>query len=413
MAGFGSRAAALFLSAVLPVALAAPTLPHGSAVPSSYIIKVRPELPEAEFESQIQWVSEVHKRSLTRRDTAGLLKTFSFSGFKAYSGEFDDATIELIKANESVLIVEPDFVVNPLDELITQENAEYNLAILSSTEGFTSSAAENPYTYDEIAGEGQSVYVVDTGVFVEHEEFEGRAFKGYNARPELPFTDGYGHGTHCAGTVGSKTYGVAKKVTVFDVKVLDDAGSGTSANMLDGYNWVVNNATAEGRIGASLVSMSLGWPVSQIINDAVEAAYQAGLLTVVSAGNDYGDASRKSPASAPSALTVGATDYKRARSVYSNTGTLVDIWGPGNDVLSLAPEQGATAVKSGTSMSTPAVAGLVAYLRSLAAAAGAPLDTPAAATARVKELALAGVVTDVKDSPNLFAHNGVGNSTSL
>lgn len=213
--------------------------------------------------------------------------------------------------------------------------------------------------------------------------------------------------------------------------------------MLDGYNWVVNNATEEGKIGSSLVSMSLGeflfppslsflpsaffllnippkklthppspgWPTSQIINDAVEAAFQAGLLTVVSAGNDYGDPASKSPASAPNALTVGATDYARARAVYSNSGPLVDIWGPGNDVLSLAPEQGATAVKSGTSMSTPAVAGLVAYLRSLA---GAALDTPAAATARVKGLALQGVVSDVGQSPNLFAHNGVGgNETSV
>ncbi|KAK7756093.1 Suppressor of the cold-sensitive snRNP biogenesis mutant brr1-1 [Diatrype stigma] len=191
-------------------------------------------------------------------------------------------------------------------------------------------------------------------------------------------------------------------------------GSGTIENMLDGYNWVVNNATAEGKIGSSLVSMSLGWPTSQVINDAVEAAFQAGLLTVVSAGNDEADASTKSPASAPNALTVGATDFARARAWYSNYGSLVDVWGPGNDVLSLAPAQGETAVKSGTSMSTPLVAGLAAYLRSLAAAAGGQtLDDPAAATARVKELALQGVVGDVKGSANLFAHNGAGNGTSV
>lgn len=183
--------------------------------------------------------------------------------------------------------------------------------------------------------------------------------------------------------------------------------------MLDGYNWVVNNATAEGKIGASLVSMSLGWPTSQVINDAVEAAFQAGLLTVVSAGNDQNDASTKSPASAPNALTVGATDYARARAYYSNYGSLVDVWGPGSDVLSLAPEQGKTAVLSGTSMSTPLVAGLTAYLRSVAVKAGESLETPAAATARVKELALQGVVGDVKGGPNLFAHNGAGNETSV
>lgn len=72
--------------------------------------------------------------------------------------------------------MEPDVVVSPLDELLTQENAEYNLAIISSQTGFSSREPLNPYTYDSIAGEGQSVYVVDTGVFVEHEEFEGVSF---------------------------------------------------------------------------------------------------------------------------------------------------------------------------------------------------------------------------------------------
>ncbi|KAK7756094.1 Suppressor of the cold-sensitive snRNP biogenesis mutant brr1-1 [Diatrype stigma] len=178
MASFGTRAA-LFLGAVLP-ALAAPApapapaaLQHGSVVPGKYIISVRPELADDEFESQVQWVADVHRSSISRRDTRGLQKTFSFSGFKAYSGEFDDATVELIKANETVLIVEPDVVVNPLDEFTTQQAAEYNLALLSSNTGFDSRNPVNPYTYDDVAGEGQSVYVVDTGVFVEHEDFEG------------------------------------------------------------------------------------------------------------------------------------------------------------------------------------------------------------------------------------------------
>lgn len=182
--------------------------------------------------------------------------------------------------------------------------------------------------------------------------------------------------------------------------------------MLDGYTWAVQNATDEGRVGQSLVSMSLGWPRSQIINDAVEAAYQQGFLTVVSAGNDNRDASTKSPASAPNALTVGATDYARKRASYSNTGERVDIWGPGHEVLSLGVGQGRTIIRSGTSMSTPAVAGLVAYLRALAAEAGEPLDDADKAIARVKELAHEGVVEDVRDSPNLFAYNGLGTGNS-
>lgn len=109
MAGFASRAA-LLLGAVLP-ALATyqtnevpPTtgVPHGSVVPGKYIVKVRPEIPDCDFDSQVQWAADVHKRSLSRRDTKGLRKTFKFDGFKAYSGEFDEATVEMIRANDTV-----------------------------------------------------------------------------------------------------------------------------------------------------------------------------------------------------------------------------------------------------------------------------------------------------------------------
>lgn len=105
MAGFNTHAA-LLLSAILP-ALAVPTtntanLKHGSVVPGNFIVKVKPELCDEDFESQVQWVSNVHKRSLSRRGTSGVRKTFKFNGFRAYSGEFDDSTLEMIKANETV-----------------------------------------------------------------------------------------------------------------------------------------------------------------------------------------------------------------------------------------------------------------------------------------------------------------------
>jgi oryzin len=145
-----------------------------------------------------------------------------------------------------------------------------------------------------------------------------------------------------------------------------------------------------------------GWPTSQIINDAVEAAYQEGVLTVVSAGNDQADSSTKSPASAPNALTVGATSWTRNRSSYSNFGPGIDVFGPGDQVRSLATTQDQTTVFSGTSMSTPLTSGLVAYLRTLEGG----LDTPDAATARIKDLALEGVVGGDTESPNLFVHNG-------
>jgi subtilisin family serine protease len=78
------------------------------------------------------------------------------------------------------------------------------------------------YLYDQAsAGEGMWAYVLDTGVNTEHVEFEGRAFRGYNALPETDSEDNQGHGTHCAGVIASRAYGVAKKAKIMAVKVFD------------------------------------------------------------------------------------------------------------------------------------------------------------------------------------------------
>jgi oryzin len=391
------KQAGLIASVLVPV-LGAPTLSRREAVQDRYIVKVRPEV---ELSAHRQWVADVHVESLSRRQTAGVEKTFDFGSFKAYAGEFDESTIAAIRDNEDVLIVEEDVLFKAVDELVTQTDAEYNLALLSSLDGFASRDPVNDYVYDDSAGRGQFVYVVDTGVFVDHVDFGGRAIQGINIHPG-EWEDVYGHGTHCAGTVASTTYGAAKLATVVDVKVLDDNGFGTIEDMLAGYDWAINNITSEGRTGQSLISMSLGWPTSQIINDAVEAAYQEGVVTVVSAGNDRQDSSTKSPASAPSAVTVGATRWDRTRSSYSNFGPGIDVFAPGDSVRSLANIQNQTTVFSGTSMSTPLVAGFIAYVRTLEGG----LESPDAVIARLKDLALEGVVLGDVESPNLFVNNG-------
>ncbi len=103
----------------------------------------------------------------------------------------------------------------------TQTNADWGLARLSNT-----SPSSTTYTYDDSAGEGVCAYVVDTGIDVTHPDFEGRATFVSN-QVDDDDTDGNGHGTHVAGTIGSATYGVAKKVSLYAVKVLDADGSGT------------------------------------------------------------------------------------------------------------------------------------------------------------------------------------------
>lgn len=151
--------------------------------------------------------------------------------------------------------------------------------------------------------------------------------------------------------------------------------------------------------------MSLGGSYSAALNSAVSATISAGVTVVVAAGNDNKDASNYSPASVAAAITVGAIDKKNARASFSNYGSILDVFAPGVDILSSwIGSKTATNTISGTSMATPHVAGLAAYLISLEG-----LSTPAAVVARIKALAGSGLVTSPgSGSPNLLAYNGNG-----
>ena len=173
--------------------------------------------------------------------------------------------------------------------------------------------------------------------------------------------------------------------------------------MLDGYEWAVKNITAEKREAVSVISMSLGGPQSDAFNAAVAAAYEAGVLSVVAAGNSADEAVWYSPASAPEAITVGATDNTNARAYFSNYGVLLDVFAPGVDVLSAwIGSKTATNTISGTSMATPHVAGLALYLIVLEG-----LTSPKAVTDRIVELSSKDLIKDPgMGSPNTLAFNG-------
>lgn len=164
--------------------------------------------------------------------------------------------------------------------------------------------------------------------------FGGRATFGQNLAGDGQDTDCSGHGTHVAGTTGSTTYGVAKNTELIAVKVLGCDGSGQSSSILSGIQWAANDTVTNGRVGKAVANMSLGGAFSQAVNDAVAAATQAGLFFAVAAGNEAEDASKASPASEPSACTVGATDVNDVFASVSNFGSALDILAPGVDILS-------------------------------------------------------------------------------
>lgn len=127
---------------------------------------------------------------------------------------------------------------------------------------------------------------------------------------------------------------MAKKTSLIAVKVLGSDGSGTNSGVIKGIQWAANDVKNKGRAGKAVGNMSLGGSYSQATNDAVSAATQAGLFMAVAAGNDGVDARNTSPASEPSACTVGATDINNAMASFSNYGPVVDIFAPGVNIIS-------------------------------------------------------------------------------
>ncbi|KAF4819483.1 Alkaline protease 1 [Colletotrichum tropicale] len=409
------------LSAIVP-ALAAPSGINRRADPGlmagKYIIQLKPGTsPEA--------VTAHHNavRSLLRRrdGAAGEVeKTFQIGDFNAYSGSFDDATLASISELDEVLVVEPDTLIylEPTEapatskrDLTTQTSSIWSLGDLSHLE-----AGATEYVYDESAGEGTTAYVFDTGIRLSHEEFEGRArfgISGVTGSTEQTGTnsDTNGHGTHVAATVVGKTYGVAKKAEVVDVKVFD-GDTGSTSWILTGMTWAVEDIVSKGAQNSSVLNLSLSSTGSTTtLDNAVLAAYQQGILAVVAAGNSNQPTADVSPARLPQAFTVGMTQPDRGRvniieDIYgSNYGPELDVFAPGRDIISAAhTSDTGTATKTGTSMAAPLVAGLVCYLRGLESGLG----TPDAVTNRILELAIPDVVGDPKGSPNLLVNNGSG-----
>ncbi len=220
------------------------------------------------------------------------------------------------------------------------------------------------YHYPSTAG-GIKAYIIDTGIRYTHQEFGGRAIPGTDTVGGVvpPGNDCHGHGTHVAGTVGGRSVGLAKGVTLVAVRVLNCAGSGTTAGVIAGVNWVTTDAMTSTR--PTVANMSLGGALSPALNTAVTNSIAANVHYSVAAGNSFGaDACTQSPASTPRATTVGATAINDAVAGFSNLGPCVDVFAPGVNIYSAwATADNAYNTISGTSMASPHAAGMAALWR--------------------------------------------------
>ncbi|MCX5560469.1 S8 family peptidase [Streptomyces sp. NBC_00038] len=260
------------------------------------------------------------------------------------------------------------------------------------------------YTYPDSAGTGVTAYIIDTGVRITHSTFGGRATYGYDAVDnDNTAQDGNGHGTHVAGTVAGSAYGVAKNAKIVGVRVLDNAGSGTTAGVVAGIDWVTQNA-----VKPAVANMSLGGGVDTALDTAVRNSIASGVTYAVAAGNSNANASNYSPARVTEAITVGATTSTDARASYSNYGAVLDIFAPGSSITSSwNTSDTATSSISGTSMASPHVAGAAAVFL------GAnPTATPAQVATGLINASSTGVVTNPgTGSPNRLLNVAGGTVT--
>ncbi|KAG6918457.1 hypothetical protein DXG01_014334 [Tephrocybe rancida] len=372
-----STAAFTALALVLP-ALAAPRSAlqvekYNGETNGKYVVKLKPGIAKAAF-----------------LNATNMTATHEWDVINGFAGEIDATKLDELLANGDVESISEDGIMYTLGatgnatvdhsmhdlETLWQTNAPWGPSRLSNVNkhGNTDQNALNFwYAYDSTAGAGVDIYII--GVYTAHNQFGGRAkwgvtFGGY------PSADVHGHGTHCAGIAASAQFGAAKSANIIAVKVL-------GLDPISGINWVYNAAQASGR--PSIASLSLGGGAYAPLDDAIAK---------VAAGNDNVDAANTSPARAPSAITVGATNIADARSSFSNYGAVVDIFAPGENIISTwytGPD------------ATPLVAGLVATL-----IARQGNSSPAAMVTTLKGLDLKGKLSNIPGGTiNELANNGL------
>nr|WP_157527251.1 S8 family peptidase [Kibdelosporangium sp. MJ126-NF4]CEL13677.1 Alkaline serine exoprotease A precursor [Kibdelosporangium sp. MJ126-NF4]CTQ99363.1 Alkaline serine exoprotease A precursor (EC 3.4.21.-) [Kibdelosporangium sp. MJ126-NF4] len=257
---------------------------------------------------------------------------------------------------------------------------------------------DKAYTYANTAS-NVNVYVLDTGVRATHQTFGGRVKQGYDfIDNDTNADDGYGHGTHVAGTIAGSQYGVAKGASIYPVRVLGNDGGGTTAGVIAGVNWITQNAKKP-----AVANASLGGGTSSTLDDAVRKSVASGVAWVVAAGNSNTNADSFSPARVREAITVGATDKTDTRAGYSNFGAALDLFAPGSGITSAwNTNDTATYTGNGTSFAAPHAAGAAALYLS-----GNTSATPTQVSQALVTKATPGIVQNPgAGSPNRLLYTG-------
>ncbi|KAK8049627.1 hypothetical protein PG994_011357 [Apiospora phragmitis] len=341
----------------------------------------------------------------------GLRKTFeNVNGLHAFHIECDQGLLETIRNHPNVAYVAQDGKVTvqaAIKKPVTRDDGGNSNAASPPPWGLVRISHRMPgmIGYIKTSAPKTRSYFLDTGIQLKHQEFGGRAVWGKNFIDGAPDDDDNGHGTHTAATAAGNTVGVDNTTIPVAVKCLDKNSAGTWSGVMAAIDWACGNATALGVIKRSVINMSIGGPTYQPLDDMVQRAYAQGITVVVAASNYGADACGYSPARGANATTVAAIDKSDGRTSWSNWGPCVDMFAPGDGIMSAWPDVTgrAYATLSGTSMASPHVAGLATYLISHENLYGADM-----VRRRLIELATPDMVHDPNGSPNRIAFNGAG-----
>jgi subtilisin family serine protease len=278
------------------------------------------------------------------------------AGIFGFAGALPDSVVERLKTDPFVISVENDrYIWEP------------------SPDGFRGAAdVDKIWPLKDIdadprpplTGKGVHVYVLDTGLRATHVEFGGRATLAYDALPRTDNENGdcNGHGTHVAGTIAGKNYGIAPNATVIGVRVLGCDSWGLIASVMEGLTWVFEHAEKPAVVNLSFVAeRTKGFPL--VFDTLLSRVVEAGIVVVASAGNENDESCHYAPAAVRTALVVAAVNEEHIRWPSSNFGRCVDFFAPGVSIWSASPQDDNTyRLRNGTSMATAVVSGIVALI---------------------------------------------------